>query len=598
MNAAPTFLGLVKSVRGSTVSIRQSESVASGLVIIGGTTYRIGQVGSFVRIPQGYQDLYGVVAEVGVAPIPDTAIEAGQTGERWMTVQLVGEGIGTSFERGLSQYPNVNDEAHLVTEADLARIYGEGGKGQIPIGRLSSAESMLAQLDIDKLVTRHCAIVGSTGAGKSTTIASLLRSITKGADGDADSYPSARLVLLDIHGEYSRALGDISTVFRVGGQGEFAPLYVPFWALDPLDMQGFLFGQLDDKQSTYIYDKITNLKTASLDVNEIEDVEPSSITSATPLPYSLMQLWFDLIHPEIQTLEGDNRDQPAILEEGDAEKLTPNKYKPHAMGGAGPFLSTTSMGIQRQLGQLRFRLLDKQYDFLLHPGPWEPNLAGKVASDLDELIESWLGHDKAITILDLSGVPSLVLDRLIGNILKIIYEAMFWSRVLPAGARQRPLLFVMEEAHRYLSNESSGTAREMVQRIVKEGRKYGIGATLISQRPSEIDETVLSQCGTFVALRLSNPSDRSRVQASLPDSLSGLMDMLPVLRTGEAVISGEAAKLPVRCRVFLPEESKRPDSGDPDVSDRWSQGRGEEDYSVVVSAWRSQDPYSKKNAEE
>jgi DNA helicase HerA-like ATPase len=205
---------------------------------------------------------------------------------------------------------------------------------------------------------------------------------------------------------------------------------------------------------------------------------------------------------------------------------------------------------------------------------------------------------KPITVLDLSGVPSAVLLRLIGGILNIIYEALFWGREMDEGGRKRPLLVVMEEAHRYLGKESAGPARDLVQRIVKEGRKFGVGAMIVSQRPSEIDETILSQCGTFFSLRLTNSSDRNKVQAALPDSLSGLVDSLPVLRTGEAIITGEAAKLPIRCRVTLPEMDQRPSSEDPLVAAAWSAKRSKDDYDQVVAAWRSQDARwnSKKKA--
>lgn len=161
---------------------------------------------------------------------------------------------------------------------------------------------------------------------------------------------------------------------------------------------------------------------------------------------------------------------------------------------------------------------------------------------------------------------------------------------MPEGGRQRPNLVVMEEAHRYLGKDSNNLARTMVQRIFKEGRKFGIGAMIVSQRPTEIDETILSQCGTFIALRLSNSSDRSKVQAALPDSLSGLMDSLPVLRTGEAIIAGEAAKLPIRCRVTLPPPEARPTSEDPLVAEAWAKSRGKEDYTKVAAAWRAQNP--------
>jgi DNA helicase HerA-like ATPase len=195
-----------------------------------------------------------------------------------------------------------------------------------------------------------------------------------------------------------------------------------------------------------------------------------------------------------------------------------------------------------------------------------------------------------ITVLDLSGVPSAVLLRLIGGILNIIYEALFWGRDVSEGGRKRPLLIVMEEAHRYLNKDSDSPARSMAQRIVKEGRKFGVGAMIVGQRPSEIDETILSQCGTFFALRMSNSADRGKVQAALSDNLTGLIESLPVLRTGELIITGEAARLPIRCRVNLPPEQERPNSEDPRVANAWAKDRSKEDYNRLSGAWRSQNP--------
>src|SRR4051794_29648537 len=170
----PTFLGFVASVSGASVTVRLAESLASGLAIIGGQTYRVGQVGSFVRIPQGYQDLYGVVCEIGAKAAPSKADASAIESARWMRVELAGEAIGNRFERGLSQHPNIDDSVHLVTEVDLRRIYGPPEDGHVAIGSLSSAENIEVRLSLDNLVTRHCAILGSTGSGKSTTVASLL----------------------------------------------------------------------------------------------------------------------------------------------------------------------------------------------------------------------------------------------------------------------------------------------------------------------------------------------------------------------------------------------------------------------------------------
>ena len=166
----PTYLGSVASVSGSAVSVRLSESVASGLSIIEGRTYRIGQVGSFVRIPQGYQDLFGIVSEVGAKAAPEIAERIGSDTGRWMQIQLVGESIGGAFERGVSQYPNIGDSVHITTESGLARIYGASDTGQVVIGSLSSAEGIPAKVSLDELVTRHSAILGSTGSGKSTAV--------------------------------------------------------------------------------------------------------------------------------------------------------------------------------------------------------------------------------------------------------------------------------------------------------------------------------------------------------------------------------------------------------------------------------------------
>jgi DNA helicase HerA-like ATPase len=588
--STPTLLGHVGAVSGSTVSVRQFEGISSGIAIIGGRSYRVGQVGSFVRIPQGYHDLYGIIADVGATAVPQTLSGMQVQSERWMTVQLVGEIIEATFERGISQYPAIKDQVHLVTEEDLAKIYGASGDGQVTIGRLAAAESISVRIDLDRLVTRHSAVLGSTGSGKSTTVASLLRSISSGHNGE-QTFPSARILLLDVHGEYGEALKGVARTFRVSPTDGSEPLYIPYWAMDAGDLFQFALGKVDEKALTAIYDRVLEEKTASLKKGNYLGADAASLTIGSPIPFSLKKLWFDLLDPEIKTTTDNGGLYSAATAPGDVNTLIPPTYPPAALGSTGPFINKIGvLSIRRQLSQLRSRLLDRQYDFMLHPGPWEPKLDGTVDRDLGELLESWIGHDKPITILDLSGIPSTVLARLIGGILNIIYEGLFWGRELPEGGRNRPQLIVMEEAHRYLGKDDDGPARAMVQRIVKEGRKFGVGAMIVSQRPSEIDDTILSQCGTFFALRLTNATDRAKVQSALPDNLSGVVDSLPVLRTGEAIIIGEAARLPIRCRVTLPAEKNRPQSADPAVATVWAAAAAVGDYPRLAATWRAQDP--------
>jgi len=582
----PTLLGKVVAVSGSTLTVKLAKSASSGVSIIEGRVYRIGQVGSFVKIPQGYLQMYGIISGVGANAVPENLHAADDTG-RWIEIQLVGESLGSSFERGISQHPNVGDSVHLVIESDLENIYGSEGSGQVVVGNLSSAENIKVRLSLDQLVTRHSAVLGSTGSGKSTTVASLIRSIA--AAKDENTHPSARILMLDIHGEYSKALADIARVYSVSpSQGEHE-LFVPYWALDTDELLDFLTGGVSGLQETAFTDKIYELKRESHSTHDFSGVDDDSITVDTPLPFSLRRLWYELIDFETRTNEGQNRDQSTIQDSGDAEHLIPPTYKIHALGAAGPWLGPRN-GIQRQLNLMRSRLLDKRYNFLLRPGSWEPSSDASTSEDLDSLLQGWLGNDKPVTILDLSGVPSLVLERLIGSILKIVYEALYWSREKSEGGIHRPLLIVMEEAHRYLSKSSDNQAAEIVQRIAKEGRKYGIGAMVVSQRPSEVNDTILSQCGTFIALRLSNPADRAQVQGTLPDSLASLMDLLPVLRTGEAIITGEAARLPMRCRIVLPNKEHQPNSSDPEVSQQWSISKRDENYERVVTSWRAQNP--------
>jgi len=266
------------------------------------------------------------------------------------------------------------------------------------------------------------------------------------------------------------------------------------------------------------------------------------------------------------------------------------------------FHSTSTLNIGKQLLLLGTKLRIPRYNFIFKPDEWLPDVKGKVVSDLDSLLKSWIGSGKPVTILDLSGVPADILQTTIGALLRLLYEALFWSRNLSQGGRHRPLLLVMEEAHIYLNDKLDGVASKVVQRIVKEGRKYGIGAMIVSQRPSEIDPTILSQCGTFFALRLTNGSDRSHISSALSDNLDGLTNMLPILRTGEAIILGEAVKLPMRTTIEPPPKNRRPDSQDPiifdEVSHEDSQNPGgwgipmevNPNYSELVETWRAQNP--------
>lgn len=616
----PTFLGTVQDVHGASISVALDKDTVSGLAFIDGHGYRIGQIGSFIRIPIGFTDLFGIVSQVGAGAVPESLLKIEPYGYRWVRVQLVGEGQKSSeFKRGISQYPTIGDEVHLVTEKDLAKIYGSStAPNYTKIGNLASAESIPALINIDKLVTRHSAIVGATGAGKSTTVASLLASLS-----DESRFPSARIIVIDIHGEYSTALRDRANLFRVNAnenEGE-NPFYLPYWALSFEELIRITpFSDTKDADRAALVEKIKQLKTSSLAITSRAGVTADSLTVDSPVPFSIHRLWYELYRSvcSTHTAQGANQSDSTEAIENDANGIpllgsimdvVPPRYRPITQGGPGRvYLSGAPLNIRRQIMALESLLRDTRYDFLFKPGPWCPmpsfqDLDSQPQKDLDSLLKSWIGGDKPITILDLSGVPVSILMDLVGVLIRLLFDALFWARFQPEGGRKRPLLFILEEAHAYLNSGNTSAASVAARRLVKEGRKYGLGAMIVSQRPSEIDPTILSQCGTLFAMRLSNSLDRSHITSTATDNLEGLFSMLPSLRTGEAIVVGESVHLPLRALIDPPAKNRRPDSQDPlifdpEVTGGWNRNRIPEDYAKVMESWRSERPQRIQPSEE
>ncbi|MDP2259947.1 MAG: ATP-binding protein [Caulobacter sp.] len=613
MNRDPTLLGTVEDVSGATLRIKLGSGTVSGLSFIEGQGYRVGQVGGFVRIPLGFVNLYGVISQVGASAVPERLAALEEHGNRWMTVQLVGEGGPTSgFDRGISQFPTVGDPAHVVTEHDLKAIYGRPSDPRyVRVGQLASASSIPALVEIDKLVTRHSAVVGTTGSGKSTTVSGILTALS-----DSANYPAARILVIDIHGEYGRALSDRAAIFRISpdvSKGE-RPLYIPYWALTADELLPVILGSISDGGDRgAVLDRVLELKRQAITTTPRRGLAEDTLNVDAPTPFSVHRLWYEL-HCEMRAthfesagsqsvaswaLETDN--SGSIVQPGSMMAGIPPRFRAPKDEKNDPEkirLSRSPLNISRPIDGLGSKIRDTRFDFLLRPGPYCPDADGIVESDLDELLADWLGDARPVTILDLSGVPPSVQSELVGAVLRIVYDALFWARNIPEGGRERPLMVVLEEAHSYLGDNTG--AAIAVRKIAKEGRKYGIGMMLVSQRPAEIDQTILSQCGTIFAMRLSNATDRGHVKGAASDNLDGLFAMLPILRTGEAIIVGEAVNLPIRTLIARPNPSRRPDSSDPKVvvpgdeeqgyegPGGWNQDRGPSDYAEAVELWRSQ----------
>lgn len=598
----PTYIGQVASVTGAVIRVRLREDMPSTLVMIGGESYRVGQIGGFFRVPLGYTNLYAVCTQIGADAAPPASAERSfgaaleddkqlhLSGYRWMTIVLFGETLGGEFERGVGQYPTVGDEVHLVTNDDLKIIYGwaKGKKGTIAVGRIAAASGISADISVAGLVSRHSAVVGSTGAGKSNLVTVLLETV---ADG---SLPNARAIVIDPHGEYATALGDRARVFRIRpneAAGE-RPLWVPFWALPFAELQQLTLGGLQPNHEASIRDEVLDMKTAAA-AHLALPPPPETLTADSPVPFSIKKLWYELDKFERVTFSVNapqtdaNANPPEQV--GDATLLRSDRYPAASPYNQAPYKNQKKRNIERHLELMRSRLRDARFSFLFTPGGgYEPNLNGEVQNDLNTLVRDWIGHDKPITIFDVSGLPSEVLPTIVGTMLRIVYDMLFWAQDLPIGGRQQPVLVVLDEAHRFVPEGVDTPAHRTLSMIAKEGRKYGTGLMLVTQRPSEIDSAILSQCGSMIALRLTNSADRSKVSAAVPDDLGGLVDQLPSLRTGEGVFLGEVMPIPSRVRVR--KAKQKPIGDDPKLPDVWQAPNRPDGnlYTQALANWRAQ----------
>jgi len=587
MTSDITYLGKIIRVDSGTVEVEVSNDIPSAAPIINGRLYKIGQIGTFVKIPVGNITIYGIVSSVSNIPSKgDEAQVRYNYGSRFLSVQLVGEKIGDDdFEKGIGTYPTINDEVHLVIEKDLFDIYGKRDEGSIEIGKHSSSENLSVYTDIHKLVLRHCAILGSTGSGKSNTTVSILKAIL-------DDYVGSRVILVDPHGEYASAFPD-AKVFKI--KDATNPLVIPFWLMSFDELAYFLVGAkpTDDQRIDYrmFRDLVTNFKKENFHL-EAGDVDANFITADSPIPFSARKLWHEMnwwLNASFSSTKKDEqtRAEASKQNDGDAENLIGAKFASHLSTASNqPPYKTQHIEYFSFEKKILARLKDSRYDFLFNPGEYK-GIAG--TRDLHLLLNEWIGSDKKLAILDLSGVPFEVLDITVGLITRFIYDSMYWGRSETYTGKKRPLLLAYEEAHTYLNkNDNNSYSKQAVEQVFKEGRKFGLGALVISQRPSEISETILAQVGTFIALRLTNSGDQSIVKSSAPDNLNSLIDLLPALRTGEAIIVGEAIKIPSRVKIKL--NNPRPTSDDPKLVEAWKTEHPEnpDNYKSVVTRIRQQ----------
>ena len=574
----PTCIGRVRHVLGAQVTVALDSDLAGAAPIYRGQLQRIGQIGSIVRIPQGMVDLIGQVSLLGIAELSGASrpTETVQVGERWLQVELLGEinRATSAFQRGVGSYPGLDDPVHFATPGDLRALFPAETQATVRVGRLAAADEIPVCVDASRFVTRHVAVVGSTGSGKTSCVASLLQGFARGG------WDAANIVVIDPHGEYAEALGDLASVRSVLASGDNG-IRVPFWALPARDiLAAFAGSQGGVTTQSRFAELVTKARREFSNAAKWLEIDESAVTADTPVPFDLRAVWYQLDAENNETHRVlKDPSTVAIETDGDAIRLAPRRFEPYGAGNISPFKGPFH-GVHGALPELlRLGLLDPRLSFLQQP---EGDAEG--SDPLTDEVANWLGREKPVSILDFSGVPEAASEMAIGVILTLIFEAAIRSPSVGDGiGRSRPVLVVLEEAHRYLGDSAVAMARKAANRIAREGRKYGVGLMLVTQRPSELPDTALAQSGTLVALRLSNSADQAKIRAALPDSVSGLAAVLPSLRTGEALITGESVSLPVRTLIDAP--TPFPNAHDPSL-DSWRSQSSVPNVAAAIASWR------------
>ena len=541
-------IGQVIEVNTERVIVEISNELDNYNIIHNGTLYRIGQVGSFVKIINGLSCVYCVVESFSTyMQTGDIAIN-----KKVLNVSLLGyKNIKGEFESGAKITPSIADSVFLIDEDDINVIFKSDVKFPIEVGRNYFSSSLPVFLNLNEFVLKHSLIVGSTGSGKSNTVAYLLNNIIT-------EYKSSRIIIIDIHGEYMKYLGANANEFSIYDPTK--KLVIPYWMLD-FDTLCQLFGLGTGMTSLVVdlfRDRVLQMKKefVSKDAELKDKIRPNDININSPIPFDIKEIWFEFYKRGYGTFDKASREygdfvylndedgKPLV---GDANNLIKPQFEPYTMGTSRPFKSN-DIQYKGIADNIENRLKNDDFKFVFGDNEYI-----KGDRSIAELIASWIENDKQISVLNLSGIPYNILDVVIGVLSNLLFDTIYYTlKIDEEKYEARPLLICYEEAHRYLNAGTQNSfAQNAVERIMKEGRKFGIGSMIISQRPIEITNTIISQVSTFIALRLTNSEDQSRIISFAPNNFSMFLKSLPSLGNGDAFVIGESMKIPMKVKIPL-----------------------------------------------
>jgi hypothetical protein len=490
-----------------------------------------GQVGGQVKARVGTTWLIATIRALRLEGGPHDPVVAdvdflGEGDEERLTGRL------QRFRRGVTRYPTPGAAVFAVGAGDLDEIYSAAGRAAIEIGTVHPTRDVRASLYVDAMLGKHFALLGATGTGKSTAAALILHRICALA-------PQGHIVMIDPHGEYGAAFGGAGALFDVSN------LQMPYWLMN-FEEHCEVFVTSDGAARNVDADILAKCLLAAK-ARSRAGQEIAKLTVDAPIPYLLSDLT-QIIQQEMGKMD--------------------------RAGDTSPYLR-----LKNKIDEVR---VDPRYGFM-----FSGMLVGDTMAAFVQRIFRLPGGGKPISIIDVSGVPGEITSVVVAVLARMVFDFAIWSR----GEPQRPILLVCEEAHRYVPADPAarGSVARILGRIAREGRKYGVALGLVTQRPSDLSEGVLSQCGTIISMRLNNDRDQAFVRAAMPEGARGFLDALPALRNREAIVCGEGVAIPIRVAFDTLDEGRRPASDDPVFSELWRHTGGEDEMVArTVHRWRAQ----------
>lgn len=594
-------IGTILEVAGTSIRVELDGSLKELTRSFDGHVYDIGQIASIVKVHFGRKVIFAFVRMLRMKS--DLLLEEGVSSNefgsdsRILEADLFGEGLWNKkeeclrSERGLKTYPLPQQGVHLTTPNEIEHLYkgaekiqeSDGPRKLVRIGTYANSSSTVCRANADKLFGQHCAILGSTGTGKSGTVAALLHAVLNSQDGK-DIRP--RIIVIDPHGEYGRCFGERAIVYKaynvLGHEEEGIRLKLPYWLMSGDEFRSLVIGKGEHEATTQhniIYRALSHARMVEKGM-----VEPASDWFDQPTDKDPLQP-IPIAGVTMQAVESFDRDLPFPFRLQEFENHICKNQGVKIKSNKWSNMSTTEfISHQSILNKLSVLKSDPRIKFMMDSYSSE-------SLTLPQIVEQFVGYGndrRDIRVIDISGLPNEVAGPLTALIARLLFQYKIWQT--REERKIDPVLFVCEEAHRYVPSKGEAEyaeAQQAIQRLAKEGRKYGVGLMLVTQRPSDVDSTVISQCNSWVILRLTNASDQDHVRRYLPDNLTGMTRILSSLARQEALFVGEAASIPARINIEHLNLDQLPDSNDTSFINGWVNFPKNNDHvKTVTGRWQ------------